>query len=145
MQLVARRFSDVSIGEILPPIEMEISLTALVMYAAATWDFHRYHYDRAYIVRLGMPAPFMDGQMAGALLARQLMQWAGPNAFITRLSYRLRGSMVFEGDRIRITGRVVETDNAQARALVRCELDIIKVEGTPVVQQATAMVEFMRG
>lgn len=69
----ARWIEDVTVGETLPPLEITITLTSLVMYAGATWDFHRYHYDPAFVTALGLPAPLMDGQMVGALLARQLM------------------------------------------------------------------------
>ena len=41
-----RWFEDVTVGEALPPLEFDVTLTSLVMYAGATWDFHRYHYDR---------------------------------------------------------------------------------------------------
>ena len=65
-----RWFDDVTVGETLPPLEFDVTLTSLVMYAGATWDFHRYHYDPEFVAELGMPAPFMDGQMVGALMAR---------------------------------------------------------------------------
>ena len=51
-----RWFEDVAVGETLPPLEIDITLTSLVMYAAATWDFHRYHYDSEFVTKLGMPA-----------------------------------------------------------------------------------------
>ena len=71
-----------------PPLEMEITLQAMVEYAAATWDFHRYHYDAEYVRALGFLAPFMDGQMLGGLVARQLMGWAGLEGFLRKLSIR---------------------------------------------------------
>ena len=113
-----RRIEDVAVGEALPPLSFDVSLTALVMYAGATWDFHRYHYDQGYVAAAGMSAPIMDGQMAGALMARQLMAWAGPDAFVRRLSFRLR-NMVFAGERITLTGRVPERPSRAAGRL-RC-------------------------
>src|SRR5688572_24481358 len=83
-------FEDVVVGETLPALRMAISLTTLVAYAGATWDFHRYHYDGAVAASLGLPGPLMDGQMIGALLARQLMAWAGADAFVRKLNFRLR-------------------------------------------------------
>ena len=73
-----RWFEDVAVGETLPPLEIDHHAHARSScMRAATWDFHRYHYDSEFVATLGMPAPFMDGQMIGALLARQLMQWGG--------------------------------------------------------------------
>jgi len=139
----ARWFEDVTVGETLPPLETTITLTSLVMYAGATWDFHRYHYDRTFVESLGMPAPFMDGQMAGALLARLLMQWAGPDAFVRRLSYRLR-TMVYAGERIVLRGAVSATTVESARPLALCTLEVLKPDGTHVVRDATAAIELRR-
>ena len=74
------------VGEALPPLEFDVTLTSLVMYAGATWDFHRYHYDPEFVAKLAMPAPYMAGQIVGALVARQLMQWGGADAFVRKLN-----------------------------------------------------------
>lgn len=138
--VVRRRIDDIRIGGELPPIEMEITLTSLVMYAAATWDFHRYHYDQRFVADAGMAAPFMDGQMAGALMARQLMSWAGPDAFVRRLSFRLR-NMVFAGERIVLGATVGGITRAQGVASVDLRQSIVKADGTEVVRDAAATVE----
>ena len=130
-------------GEPLPPLELEITMTSLVMYAGATWDFHRYHYDPAFVAAHGMHAPFMDGQMVGALLARQLMQWGGSDAFVRRLGYRLR-AMVYAGERILLSGKVAATTIESGRPLALCTLNVIKSDGTDVVREAAAAVELAR-
>ena len=141
MSLPSRRFiEDVTVGEALPPLEMAIDLKCLVMYAAATWDFHRYHYDAAYVSEQGRPAPFMDGQMVGALLARQLMSWGGPDAFVRRLAYRLR-TMVYAGDHISLSGTVFGLDVESGRPVVVCSLEVVKGDGSIVVQGARASIE----
>ncbi len=133
-------FKDIKAGDRLPSIEIDMTLTALVMYAGATWDFHRYHYDFDYVTERGMRAPFMDGQLVGALLCRQLMQWGGPDAFVRRLNYRLR-NMVFAGERFMLSGKVVETRNESGIPLALCRLDIVKQDGVYVVQDADAAIE----
>ena len=130
-------------GEPLPPLDIEITMTSLVMYAGATWDFHRYHYDPAFVAEHGMRAPFMDGQMVGAFLARQLMQWGGPDAFVRRLGYRLR-AMVYAGERILLSGEVAGTTIEAGRSLALCTLNVIKADGTDVVREAAAAVELAR-
>jgi acyl dehydratase len=54
-----------------------------------------------------LPAPVIDGQAFGALLARAALDWAGPRAFITRLSFKMK-SMAFAGDTLRAEGQVME-------------------------------------
>jgi acyl dehydratase len=136
-------FEDVTIGEALPPLEFAVTLTSLVIYAGATWDFHRYHYDADFVGKLGMPAPFMDGQMLGALLARQLMQWGGPDAFVRRLSYRQR-AIVYAGDTITIRGKVSGTAVEEGRPLALCMLSVTGPDDRIVARDATAAIELCR-
>ena len=136
-------FEDAKIGEILPPLEFAATLTSLVVYAGATWDFHRYHYDADFVAGLGMPAPFMDGQMLGALLARQVMQWSGPDGFVRKLSYRQR-EMVYAGDTIILRGKVSGTSVEDGRALAHCTLSVTGPEERVVARDATAIIELRR-
>jgi acyl dehydratase len=139
----SRMFEDVVPGELLPTFEITITLTTLVTYAAATWDFHRLHYDPAFAGRAGLHAPVMDGQMAGGLLARQIMLWGGPDAFVRRLAYRLR-SMVLLEDRILLRGEVTGTKLEQGCALALCRMQMMKNDGTEVIRDASAAVELRR-
>lgn len=133
-------FEDVSEGQQLPKVDRQINLADMVMYAAATWDFHRYHYDESFARAAGFPGPFVDGQMLGALLAKQVMDWAGSQAFLRKLSYRLR-HMVFPNDTIISRGKVVETRRESDRGLAVCELTVCTQANIEVIKQARATVE----
>lgn len=137
------RFEDVVPGQAVPGFSRQLTLTDLVMYAGATWDFHRLHYDPAFVRARGHPAPFVDGQMVGALLAKQLVDWAGPDAFVRRLRYRLR-AMIFAGERVTGTGTVTATRIQDGRPLVVCALALTKDDGTEVVTGALGIVEVPR-
>ena len=95
------------IGDPLPALERTLELKDLVAYAGATWDWYRAHYDPAVVADLKLPGALVDGQMLGALLAQQAMGWAGPRAFIRRMSFRFK-SMVIAGDTVRCEGEVTE-------------------------------------
>ncbi|HYC47416.1 MAG TPA: MaoC/PaaZ C-terminal domain-containing protein [Burkholderiales bacterium] len=136
-----RAFDGIVVGERLPALEIDVTLACLVMYAAATWDFHRYHYDTRYVNERGFPAPFVDGQMLGALIARQLMDWGGHDAFLRRLRYRL-SAMVFVGDRIVVSGEVAHTRVDSGHGLAVCRVEIVKSDGTSVVSAAEGTVDF---
>ncbi len=133
-------FEDVVVGLEIPPLHREITLPAMVVYAGATWDFHRYHYDLAYVQSMGQPAPFVDGQMLGALLAKQLMDWAGADAFLRRLSFRFR-SMVYPGDQLTSKSKVVETRVEDGRHLAVCSLTMVNQKEQEVVNPASAVIE----
>jgi acyl dehydratase len=93
------------VGMPIPPLERALTQMRLVAYAAATWDWHRLHYDPQYAAARNIAGPIVDGQMFGALLAESLIDWLGPRAFIRRMSFRLR-AMVFAGETVRCEGEI---------------------------------------
>lgn len=74
----------------LPDLVLPLELSNLMSYGASTWDWHRVHYDDQYARSIGLEGPIVDGQMFGALIARQLREWGGPAARFTELGYRNR-------------------------------------------------------
>lgn len=90
----------------------------LVSYGAATWDWHRLHYDQAHAREKQLPGVLIDGQAFGAIFARELMQWAGPRAFITRMGLKMR-SMAFAGDHLVAKGTVVAVEPHPDHSVVR--------------------------
>ena len=131
-------------GQPFPSEEIKLDLTSLVMYAAATWDFHRYHYDTDFVKKLGLPAPFVDGQMIGALLASRLMRWGGPNAFVRKLGYRQRAT-VYVDDTIVLGGTVTANMVEGGRRIAVFNLIVTKADGTPVVRDGSASVDLGPG
>ena len=97
------------VGERLPTIDRELDQARLVMYAGATWDWHRLHYDPEYVKQRRLPAPLVDGQMLGALFAEQVHRHFEPRARIVGMKLRFR-SMVFAGECVEITGEIVSAE-----------------------------------
>ena len=100
-----------TVGTEIPPLQRRIELPDMVAYGAATWDWHRLHYDPAHARRLGAPAPLVDGQMLGALLAECVLRYAGPGARLTRLAYRNR-TPVLAGNTVSCAGTIATVDDA---------------------------------
>jgi acyl dehydratase len=101
-------------GDALAPLQRTITLTDMVAYAGATWDWHKLHYDLDYVRSKRLQAPIVDGQVFGALLIEQLQDWAGPDSFVQRLDFAFK-ALVFAGDSIRCEGTVTAvTDGAVA-------------------------------
>ena len=94
-------------GEKLPALERTFTLVDLVLYGAATRDWNRMHYDIEHAHRLNLPAPVIDGQEFGAFFARAALEWAGPRAFLKRLTLRMK-AMAFAGDTLCAQGEVKE-------------------------------------
>lgn len=102
--------STIKLGEALPLFEKRFTAVDLVAYGAATWDWHRLHYDVDFARSKQLPTVLIDGQVFGAVFARVLQDWAGPRAFITRLSLRMK-SMAFAGDVLVAAGEVTEMND----------------------------------
>ena len=98
-------------GRSLRPLHRRIALADMVAYGAATWDWHRLHYDEAHARRLGAPGPLVDGQMLGALLAECVLRAAGPSARLVRLAFRNR-SPVHAGETVTCSGEIATSDDA---------------------------------
>lgn len=130
--------SDLKVGESLPKLVKTITLVQLVAYAGATWDFYRLHYDGEFARSRGMPGPIADGQMLGAYLAQMVTNWAGPNAFIRRLDFRLR-SPIGPGDTLTCWGRVTSVNPGDR--LITLAMGIHDDHDRDVVSHASAVVD----
>ena len=97
-------------GDELADLVRTIELPDMVAYGAATWDWHRLHYDAEYATSIGLDGPAVDGQMIGALIAEHAQDELGPTARIRRLTYRNR-NVVRPGDTVRCTGRIVSVSD----------------------------------
>ena len=135
-----RRSADIEVGGRIAPIGFAVTLTALIKYSAATWDFHPYHYDAETVRRFGLPAPLADGQMFGALMARMLMSWGGSEAFLRRLKYRVLAP-VFVDETIEVSGRVTSKSVDNGLLLVGANVAIAKADGNMIVRDAEALIE----
>jgi acyl dehydratase len=113
------RASALNAGTPIPSLERALTQMRLVAYGAATWDWHRLHYEPEYVAARNIAGPIVDGQMFGALLAEALLDWLGPRAFIRRMSFRLR-AMVFAGETVRCEGEV-------ASIVAEPDCDVVRV------------------
>ena len=136
-----RVYESIEVGEPLTPLRKVITQAGLMAYGAATWDFVRLHYDADYARARGFPAPFVDGQMFGGILAQAVQDWAGPGAFLRRLSFRNR-VMTYPGDTITCKGRVTEKTEEAGERLIACDLWIENQKGERVVHPASALIVF---
>ena len=130
-------FEEVEVGDEITPLRKGIDLTRMVFYAAATWDFHRYHYDDDYARRLGFPRAFVDGQMLGAYLAQMLSDWSGDPGAIGKLGFRYKG-FAFPGDVLTCKGRVTGKSDDDSNPLIDCELWIDNQVGETVLSPGHA-------
>jgi acyl dehydratase len=105
MSALGGRPMSIAVGDALPEFSHTFTAVDLMAYGAATWDWHRNHYDQRRARELDFKDAFVDGQNFGSIFAREAMHWAGPRGFIRKMSLKFR-SMVFVGETVTGGGSV---------------------------------------
>ena len=129
---------QIRIGQPLPEQAHTFTEVDLVAYGAATWDWHRLHYDKAHAQSMQLPGVLIDGQAFGAVFAREAMRWAGPTAFIQRMGLKMK-SMAFAGDHLVARGHVTAID--ERAGLWVMQIDQQLMCGERLVAQAISEIQ----
>ncbi|WP_240431299.1 beta-hydroxyacyl-ACP dehydratase [Mycobacterium kyogaense] len=103
------RFGEVTVGEELPKLVIELTPTLIIATAIATQDYQNVHHDRDAVQRLGHPDVFMNILTSTGFAGRFITDWAGPEAIISAVSVRLGVPNYPYGDFV-ITGKVTERE-----------------------------------
>ncbi len=101
---------DVSPGDELPKLSVEVTATTVVLGALASRDWRPLHHDHDEAVnRQGMRNIFLDTPSQAAWFERYVTDWTGPTGRLARMTFRMRDS-VFPGDVMTLAGTVTGTD-----------------------------------
>jgi acyl dehydratase len=85
-----------------------VTTTQLVMYAGASGDFNRIHFDLPFAQASGMPNVIAHGMLTMAFASQLLTRWGGPRSVVDAVSARFLAP-VLPGDTVVLTGDVVST------------------------------------
>jgi acyl dehydratase len=132
--------NQVKVGDQVPALTKHCTLTSMIAYAGATWDWHRLHYDQEYLASKGLKAPVVDGQVFGAYVVQAIQDWLGESAFISELDFRYAG-LVFAEEHVQVSGEV--TDTSSTEVAISLKIDVIDSNGLvirPAVTPITAKV-----
>jgi acyl dehydratase len=109
---------NVTIGDELPPLDVELTPTLIVATAIASRDYQDVHHDRDLAQQRGSKDIFMNILSTNGFVGRFVTDWAGPDAVIKKVSIRL-GAPNYAYDTMRITGRVAAVDDGVVTVEVR--------------------------
>ena len=132
-------FEGIKVGSEIPPLTKNITRRQLIMYSAATWDFHPGHYDRAFAQSQGFKDVYLDGPMNAAFMAQFITDWVGTHGAISKLSLTYR-AMVFPGDSLTCMGKVTEKYVKDGMKLIKCEILLQDQEGKTVALGGATVV-----
>jgi acyl dehydratase len=128
---------------VIPDLVVPLEVPGLMAYGAATWDWQHIHYDTAAARAGGMPGPLVDGQMFGALMARQIRAWAGPQARFLELKFRNSG-FVTAPNRVTIVSEVLSSQVTKTCEQFQIGSRIHDKDGRVVVDKGFTVIEVPR-
>jgi len=103
-------WSDVSVGDELAPLSVDVTATLVVLGAMASRDWRPMHHDYGFAVhRQGLKDIFLNTPNQAAWFERYLTDWTGPHGRLGRMTFRMRAS-VFPGDTMVVGGRVTDVE-----------------------------------
>ncbi len=103
-------FKNVSVGEELPELAVQITVELIASGAIATRDYFPGHHDRDKAQELGSPHVFMNILTTSGLVQRYIEDWVGPAARFKDLKIKL-GAPNYPGDTMLFSGEVCQTDS----------------------------------
>jgi hypothetical protein len=109
---------QLSPGDVLPELGIDITAKLIVGGAIASRDFQDVHHDKTAAQALGSADLFMNILTTNGLVGRYVTDWAGRGARLKKLAIGL-GVPNFPGDHMILSGRV---------ATVNRETSVVEVE-----------------
>ena len=103
-------FAEVSIGDKLPELDIDVSSGLIVSGALATRDFEPVHHDKSVAQSTGLPDVFMNILTSQGLMTRFATDWSGPEAVVRSLDIKL-GAPNVPGMVMKISGEVTAKDD----------------------------------
>jgi acyl dehydratase len=130
---------DVTAGQRLPPLEVNVTPRTVVMGASASRDWQPQHHDHAWAVeRAGTRDIFLNTPNQAGWIERYLTDWTGPFGRLGRLKFRMR-TPVFPGDRLVFNGTVGEVHRDES-GCTWVDLDVVLTVNGETVTECSARV-----
>jgi hypothetical protein len=132
-------FEEVSEGEAIRPAMEYIDQMQLVRWSVVSENNDKNHYAifRTHLRKKGMPS--VTGQFMMALIDKALTDWAGPKAWVKKLSTQYRAWEYFH-DLKTITGRVTGKRSEGGANLVDIDLVLSRGDGTVTCKGSATVV-----
>jgi acyl dehydratase len=105
------RFEEVSVGDILPSLELPLTRTLIISTAIASRDYQDVHHDPVLANQRGSKDIFMNILSTNGLVGRYVTDWSGPATVLTDVNIRL-GAPNYPDDTMTLTGSVTSKDDA---------------------------------
>jgi len=110
-------FKDVQVGDALPELPVDLTVSLIVAGAVASNDYTPVHHDKAAAQEAGMQDVFMNILTTNGLVSRFVTDWAGIDARVQAVNIKL-GTPNLPGDTMTLSGSVAEKDDTAGSVVV---------------------------
>ena len=73
-----RLWSEVKVGDVLPPIELLVEYSRIILNVASTWDYFPGHHNPDYARAQGQPNIYVSTIFFHGFVDRLITDWGGP-------------------------------------------------------------------
>ncbi len=105
-----KTLAEVTVGDAIPELAVDVTTTIVVAGALATQDFTPVHHDKGAAREQGLPDVIMNTMTTNGFVSRFVTDWAGPNAVVKKISLKL-GAPNSPGDTMKMNGSVTAVDS----------------------------------
>lgn len=105
IELHNRGPADVTVGQELAPLTVEVTQTTLANVVHGTRDLYPIHHDTEFARAAGARDKFLNTMWYQGMVGRYITDWAGPEAFLRMLEIRMNGHSC-PGDTLTVRGVV---------------------------------------
>ncbi|MAT93423.1 MAG: acyl dehydratase [Halioglobus sp.] len=102
--------AEVSVGDKLEPVDIDVTTGLVVCGALATRDFEPVHHDKSAALATGLPDVFMNILTSQGLMTRYATDWSGPEAVVRSIDLKL-GAPNVPGMVMTMSGEVSAVDS----------------------------------
>ena len=110
-------FERIATGDLLPPLAIPVTTSAIVAGALASSDFEVVHHDRTAAQLRGTPDVFLNILTTNGYVQRFVNGWTGRGGAIRSVELRL-GVPSYPGDTLKLTGTVRGIQQVGAEQIV---------------------------
>lgn len=124
-----RYFEDISEGDPLSPITLDVTFRKVAMIMGTTADLYPGHHDPEFARAQGQENIFINTVFFQGFIDRLLTSWAGPRSFITARTFRMTRS-IYPGDTMYARGTVkAARETGPEAGLIDVEVEVGRQDG----------------
>lgn len=134
---------DIREGDIVPTVSLPLDMTRMMWMAYLSRDYNPFHFDVEYARANGAAHVFVQWASYMGFIYRFLHDWAGPEAWVSQVSYQLQ-RMNLANDVMSASGRVVRKYQQQGKGMVEIEFSISNARGVSTTGTAVLSLDTRR-